>query len=149
MGKGPRWSEVEEEFLVECVRAGKDPFKISEEFHIRTKMNIKGYHKRSPAAIERRIKDLPEDEQPVDESKPARHRKRWNGEDDELLLHFESMGMSKEDMALEMNRTESAIESRLQVLKSQKSAWERIGENVEGVVSRLRTLFGSSGPGGK
>lgn len=100
------------------MEAGKDPFKISEEFHIRTKMNIRGYHKRSPAAIERRIHDLPEEQQPVDESKPSMHRRTWPEEDDNLLLEYDEMGVAREEMAEIFNRTEKAIESRLQVLKS-------------------------------
>lgn len=148
MGKGPKWSEVEEEFLSECVEAGKDPFKISEEFHIRTKMNIKGYHKRSPAAIERRIRDHPEHQQPANESKPGMHRKRWSPQEDRVLLHLNALGMSKKDMALEFGRTESAVESRLQFLKKQRTFWEIAGESFSEIVGRLRSLFGS-GLGGK
>jgi len=134
---------------VECVQDGKDSFKISEEFHIRTKMNVKGYHKRSPAAIERRIKDLPEEHQPVDESKPLMHRKPWGHEDDEMLLHYESMAMSREEIASYLNRTESAVENRLQVLKSQKSTPSKVIAWLATLGNGLgRMLFGS-GEGGK
>jgi transposase-like protein len=149
MGKGPKWSDEEKQHLLNGIKEGKDEFRISEEFHVMSNMNVEGFHKRSPDAILRRIKDLPEDEQPVDESKPRMHWKSWSEEDDDLLKHYKSMGMTYEQMAEEFDRTESAVESRWQILKSKKSSWEKIGENFEGVVSRLRTLFGSSGPGGK
>ena len=146
MGKGPAWTEEEEEFLAECVAGGEDKFKISEQFHIRTNMNIKGYHKRSPDAIKRRIYDLPG--KPVDESKPGMHRKRWSPREDRVLLHLNALGVSKEDMALEFDRTESAVESRLQFLKKQRTFWEIAGEGFSEIVGRLRSLFGS-GLGGK
>ena len=141
MGKGPAWTEEEEEFLAECVAEGVDKFKISEQFHIRTNMNIKGYHKRSPDAIKRRIYDLPT--KPVDASKPGMHRKRWSPEEDRVLLHLNALGMSKEDMAVEFGRTESAVESRLQFLKKQRTFWEIACEGFSEIVSRMRSLFGS------
>jgi DNA-binding NarL/FixJ family response regulator len=148
MGKGKKWSQDEQDFLIDCVAEGKDEFKISEEFHIRTKMNIKGFHKRSPAAIKRRIADLPEEQQPIDESKPSKHRKRWNSDEDRIILHLDSLGVLREDIADELNRTESAIESRLQVLKNKKSIFEIFLDGLSGfgmTISRL--IFGSKEEG--
>lgn len=148
MGKGPRWSEVEKEHLSNGIKEGKDEFRISEEFHIMTKMNIKGYHKRSPDAILRRIKDLPEDEQPVDTSKPKMHRKSWSPEDDELLKHYKSMGMTYEQMAEEFDRTESAVESRWHILKSKDSKFGLFKWLSDFGIGVYGLLFGSK-EGGK
>lgn len=147
MGKGPAWTEEEEEFLAECVAEGVDKFKISEQFHIRTNMNIKGYHKRSPDAIKRRIYDLPT--KPVDESKPEMHRKRWNPEEDRVLLHLNALGMSKKDIAVEFGRTESAVESRLQFLRKRESVWTLLWNWLSGLGMALNKILFGTGEGGK
>lgn len=149
IGKGPQWSPVEEEFLIECLKEDKNPFKISEEFHIRTKMNIKGYHKRSPAAIERRIHDLPKEQQPVDESKPAMHHKVWSPKDDERLLTYKNQGAEINELAGTFHRTESAIESRLQILKKKESVLTLLWNWLSGLGMALNKILFGTGDGGK
>jgi hypothetical protein len=148
MGKGKKWSPEEEEFLLECVEAGKDEFKISEEFHIRTKMNVKGYHKRSPAAIKRRVHDLPVD-MSVDESKPVNHNKAWSEEDDRLLLLNKNRGLKNNELAVMFDRTEKAIESRLQILKNKESAFAVIFKGLSDLAMTVNKFFFSSKGGGK
>jgi hypothetical protein len=57
----------------------------------------------------------------VDESKPVNHNKVWSEEDDRLLLLNKNRGLKHNELAVMFDRTEKAIESRLQILNSQKS----------------------------
>lgn len=119
MGKGANWTENEIKFLIECIDKGMEDKQISSEFHIKTKFeNKEGFHYRTIGAINRKrrylLKSL------TDESiltKPANHNKPWSVNDDIMLTHYDSMGMSTKEIAEDLERTESAIETRLKVLE--------------------------------
>lgn len=120
MGKGPAWTEVEVKFLIECIEKGMENDQISSEFHIKTKFESKeGFHYRTTEAVRSKRKYLLKSITDATTNKPANHNKPWSDKDDIMLMHYDSMDMSRSEMAEELERTEFAVESRLNVLKNQ------------------------------
>lgn len=141
---GKTWTEEEDEFLTKCIEKGyTDKTKISKDFEIRTDMAVRGFNKRSPEAVARRIYDLThkkDTEIKLKFPKPARHCQPWSEEDDILLQNME--GMPWEVIASELERTEEAVKSRAQYLNKRES--ESILSKVFGKLSNIGNAMGKA-----
>lgn len=153
MGKGPTWSEPEKSAMVEYMDKGLDDFQISAKFHVKTKDEVPGFHKRSPDAVKRRRQDI-EKQNPqqvlIDAPKPGNHHKPWGLEDDRMLVQYNAMGVTVPEMADYFDRTESAITNRLRILEEKKSGFEEVVAWLANIGSQLHDFFfGSFKPGGR